>query len=584
MGRDDGNGKNGANGAGKSSITRCAIYTRKSTEEGLDQDFNSLDAQRESCESYIASQRQTGWIALPDRYDDGGFTGANMNRPGLQQLLQHVQAGHVDSIVVYKIDRLSRSLLDFARIIELLEKHGASFVSVTQQFNTATSMGRLSLHVLLSFAQYEREIIGERIRDKMAASKRRGKYMGGVPPLGYDVDREAKKLAVNPDEAKLVQHIFSRFLSLGSVTKLARKLNENGHTTKSWVTAKGKLREGRPWNKSHLYRLLNNPILIGRVSHKGETFPGEHDAIIEKLLWGKVQKALADKTRSRPDETRSKTPVLLKGLIQCGHCGTSMGATFARKNGKTYRYYLCLQARKSGYESCPVRSVAAGEVDKTVLAHLRETIGSPEMFTKEISIGEESAASLGNMANLWDELYPGEHARIARMLIEKVTVYEDRLVLSIRKEGVLSLAAELGDEDERPVNIDLEQSGTIEVSIPMTFKRRNGRKKIVLPPGASVRAPDEGSHDPVVIAIARAHRWLEELESGQVASIAELARSLDLDGSYVHRMLSLTMLSPEIIMNILNANGAGYSLAGLTKCFPILWNEQKEILLGKQIF
>ena len=582
MGRGNGNGKPEANGAGKSSITRCAIYTRKSTEEGLDQDFNSLDAQRESCESYIASQRHAGWIALPDRYDDGGFTGANMNRPGLQKLLQHVQAGHVDSILVYKIDRLSRSLLDFARIIELLEKHGASFVSVTQQFNTATSMGRLSLHVLLSFAQYEREIIGERIRDKMAASKRKGKYMGGVPPLGYDVDRDAKKLVVNPDEANLVRHIFKRFFSLGSVTKLTRELNENGYTTKSWVTAKSKMREGRPWNKSHLYRLLNNPILIGRVSHKGATFPGEHEAIIEKSLWEKAQKQLADNTRSRPDETRSKTPVLLKGLIKCGHCGTSMGATFARKNGKTYRYYLCLQARKSGYDSCPVRSVAAGEVDKTVLARVREMLEDSGLIVKEVSISAEGAASLGNMANLWDELYPGEHARIARMLIEKATVYEDRLDLLIRNEGVLSLAAELGDEDERPVNIDLEQSGTIEVSIPMTFKRRNGRKKIVLPPGASVRAPNEGSHDPVVIAIARAHRWLEELESGQVASIAELARSLDLDGSYVHRMLSLTMLSPEVVTNIINEKGAEYSLARLTKWFPILWNEQKEILLGKQ--
>jgi len=577
MGRENGNGNEGPS---KPSQVRCAIYTRKSTEEGLDQDFNSLDAQREACESYIASQRQTGWIALPDHYNDGGFTGANMNRPGLQKLLQHVQAGHVDSILVYKIDRLSRSLLDFARIIELLEKHGASFVSVTQQFNTATSMGRLSLHVLLSFAQYEREIIGERIRDKMAASKRKGKYMGGVPPLGYDVDREAKKLVVNPKEAKLVRHIFNRFLTLGSVTKLTRELNENGYTTKSWVTAKSKMREGRPWNKSHLYRLLNNSILIGRVSHKGDTYPGEHEAIIEKLLWEKVQKALSDNTRSHPDETRSKTPVLLKGLIQCGHCGTSMGATFARKNGKTYRYYLCLQARKSGYESCPVRSVAAGEVDKTVLAQVREMIGNSGLIVKETSISEESAASLRNMATLWDELYPGEHVRIARMLIEKVTVYEDRLELIIRKEGVRSLAAELGDEAERPTNNDLHEPAIIETTIPMALKRRIGRKMIVLPPGANVRAPDEDSHDPVVIAVARAHHWLEELDSGRIGSISDLARSLDLDGSYVHRILSLTMLSPEIIAKIINEKGAGYSLARLTKGFPTLWDEQKGISLG----
>ena len=577
----NGNGKNGVNGGDKSSINRCAIYTRKSTEEGLDQDFNSLDAQREACEAYIASQRHSGWIALPDRYDDGGFTGANMNRPGLQKLLQHVQSGQVDSILVYKIDRLSRSLLDFARMIDLLEKRGASFVSVTQQFNSATSVGRLTLNLLLSFAAFERELIGERIRDKMAAAKRKGKYTGGTPPLGYDVDREAKRLVVNLNEAKLVRHIFKRFLSLGSVTKLARELNENGYTTKSWVTAKGKMREGRLWNKSHLYRLLNNPILIGLVSHKGDTFSGEHEAIIEKALWEKVQKRLADNTQSCPDETRFKTPTLLKGLIQCGHCGASMGATFARKNGKTYRYYLCLHARKSGYELCPVRSVAAGEVEAAVLTRLREMIGSPEMFLNSTSMDEESVASLQKMATLWDELFPGEHARVVRTLLEKVTVYEDRLDLIIRKEGVLSLAAELGDETERPADVDQEESGTFEVSIPMAFKRRNGRKKIVLPPGANKHAPNDDSHDPVVVAIARAHRWLELLENGRVASIADLARSLDLDGSYIHRMLSLTFLSPEIITRIVGEKGAGFSLAGLTKGFPILWEEQKEILHGK---
>ncbi len=259
-----------------------------------------------------------------------------------------------------------------------------------------------------------------------------------------------------------------------------------------------------------------------------------------------------------------------------------MGATFAKKNGKTYRYYLCLHARKTGYDSCPVRSVAAGEVEAAVLTRLREMIGSPEMFLNSTSMDEESVASLQKMATLWDELFPGEHARVVRTLLEKVTVYEDRLDLIIRKEGVLSLAAELGDETERPADVDQEESGTFEVSIPMAFKRRNGRKKIVLPPGANNHAPDDDSHDPVVVAIARAHRWLELLENGRVASIADLARSLDLDGSYIHRMLSLTFLSPEIITRIVGEKGAGFSLAGLTKGFPILWEEQKEILHGKR--
>jgi len=547
----------------------------------LDQEFNSLDAQREACEAFVASQRHEGWVVLPDHYDDGGFSGANMDRPGLKKLLQHVAAGYVDGIVVYKVDRLSRSLLDFARIIELLEKHRVSFVSVTQQFNTATSMGRLSLHVLLSFAQYEREIIGERIRDKVAASKRKGKYMGGMPPLGYDVDREAKKLIVNPDEARLVRHVFSRFLAIGSATRLARELNADGHTTKSWRTVKGNMREGRLWNKSHLYRLLNNRILIGRVSHKGDTFPGEHEAIIEDSLWEKVQKTLADNTRSRSDKTRSETTALLKGLIKCGHCGNAMGPTYTRKDGKTYRYYLCVRAGKSGHDSCPLKSVAAGEVDRAVLTRLREMIGAPELIAKEVAISDESSATLRNMAHLWDELFPGEQTRIARMMIERAIVYTDRLNLSIRKKGFHCLIAELGDEAEEPVGACPDDPGVVEITIPIELKRRRGRKQIILPPGASARASHEESHDPVVIAVARAHQWLELLESGRIASLSELARSLKLDGSYVHRILSLTALSPEIIANIVNEKGAGYSLARLTKGFPAMWSEQEAEFLRR---
>ncbi len=250
---------------------RCAIYTRKSTDEGLDSDFNSLDAQREAAEAYILSQRQEGWEALPDRYDDGGFSGGNLERPGLLRLLDGIEAGRIDCVVVYKVDRLSRSLLDFARLIEIFDRRTVSFVSITQRFNTTTSMGRLVLNILLSFAQFEREIIGERIRDKVAATKRKGMYTGGPPVLGYDVDRERKRLVVNPEAAELVRHIFSEFAQSGSTTKLAQELNAEGHTTKSWTTKKGVTRAGKPWNKGYLYRLLNNPLYLGEVSHKDKT-------------------------------------------------------------------------------------------------------------------------------------------------------------------------------------------------------------------------------------------------------------------------------------------------------------------------
>ena len=261
---------------------RCAIYTRKSTDEGLDSDFNSLDAQREAGESYIASQRNEGWVLLPDRYDDGGFSGGSLERPALQRLLKDIEAGKVDCVVVYKVDRLSRSLMDFSRLVALFDRHKVSFVSVTQHFNTTDSMGRLTLNILLSFAQFEREIIGERIRDKIAAAKRRGKRCGGIPPLGYDlVDG---KLAVNPDEAAGLRGIFARFVKIGSTTLLARELNDRGCTTKSWTTRKGRHRPGLSWNKSRLYRLLHNRTYLGEVTHKGQVYPGEHKAIITSVL------------------------------------------------------------------------------------------------------------------------------------------------------------------------------------------------------------------------------------------------------------------------------------------------------------
>ena len=248
---------------------RCAIYTRKSTEEGLDQEFNSLDAQREAAEAFITSQRHEGWCVLPNKYDDGGFSGGTLERPALERLLHDVEDGKVDCIVVYKIDRLSRSLLDFTRLVDLFDRHGVTFVSVTQQFNTTTSMGRLTLNILLSFAQFEREIIGERIRDKVAAAKRKGMYMGGTPPLGYNVDHATHRLTVNKKEADLVRQIFRRFIEAQSPINLAKELNEQGHTTKSWTTVKGRNRRGIPWNKSHIYRLLANRTYLGEVCHKG---------------------------------------------------------------------------------------------------------------------------------------------------------------------------------------------------------------------------------------------------------------------------------------------------------------------------
>jgi site-specific DNA recombinase len=330
---------------------RCAIYTRVSTDERLDMEFNSLDAQREAGLAYIQSQKHEGWIPVGDRYDDGRFSGGSMDRPALQRLLRDVESGRIDVIVVYKVDRLSRSLSDFARIVEVFEKDKASFVSITQQFNTTTSMGRLTLNILLSFAQFEREVIGERIRDKFAASRRKGMWMGGVPPLGYDViDR---KLVVNETETDLVRLIFMRFLRVGSVTKLAQELRRAGHTTKSWTTQDGRQRPGKPIDKGAIYKILNNRVYLGEAVHKATNYPGEHEAIIDQATWDKVHAILSGNTVARANGTRVQTPALLRGLIFAPG-GHALTPSHTRKHGKLYRYYVRRATRNAPCAACPL--------------------------------------------------------------------------------------------------------------------------------------------------------------------------------------------------------------------------------------
>ena len=360
----------------------CAIYTRKSHEEGLEQEFNSLDAQREAAEAYIESQRMQGWQALPDRYDDGGLSGGTMERPGLQRLLADVDAGKVDVIVVYKIDRLSRSLVDFMKMIEQFNQKGVSFVSVTQHFNTTDPTGRMFLGILITFAQYEREVIAERIRDKVAATKRRGKYCGGPAILGYDVDREQKKLLVNPEEARLVQHIFRRFTQLASGRKVAAELNEQGYHTKSWTTKKGKRREGRPWNTGHLYRLLGNRTYIGEVVHKGKSYPGEHEAIVSKPLWEKVQGILSENTRAKQTKAKTKNISPLQGVVRCSHCDGAMGLTYTQKGPRRYTYYHCAKDAKRAVSCCRLKRVPAGDIEKVVLEQLSAVFRTPTLVSQ----------------------------------------------------------------------------------------------------------------------------------------------------------------------------------------------------------
>ena len=429
---------------------RCAIYTRKSSEEGLEMEFNSLDAQREAGLAYIQSQKSEGWMLVGDRYDDGGFSGGSMERPGLQRLLRDVEAGRIDVIVVSKVARLSRSLGDFARIVEVFDRHNASFVSITQQFNTTTSMGRLTLNILLSFAQFEREVIGERIREKFAASRARGMWMGGTPPLGYDV--RDRKLVVNETEAELVRLVFARFLRVGSATKLAQELRRAGHTTKSWTTQDGKSRPGKPIDKGALYKLLNNRVYLGEAVHKGTSYPGEHAAIIDAATWDNVHAVLAANRVARANGTRAQTPALLRGLIFAPG-GHAMTPSHTRKAGRLYRYYVASDAIRQGYADCPVRSVPAAEVEEAVVAQVRHLLRTPEIIARTWAAakhdGDETiperdvVKAITELAPLWDELFPAEQARIVRLLVERVDLAPDAMQVRLRAEGLQTLVEEV---------------------------------------------------------------------------------------------------------------------------------------------
>jgi site-specific DNA recombinase len=366
--------------AKETAPVRCAVYTRKSTDEGLDQAFNSLDAQREAGEAFVLSRKHEGWVCLPDRYDDGGYSGGNIERPALKRLMADAEAGGVDAIVCYKVDRLSRSLLDFSRLIEVFDRRKVMFVSVTQPINTADSSGRLMLNVLLSFAQFEREMIADRTRDKMAAARRKGKWCGGFPVLGYDVHPDGGKLVVNVEEAETVRQIFLTYLDLRSLQATAAELNRRGWRTKSWATKEGTFHEGVAFNKAHVSRLLGNPLYVGRVSHKGETYAGEHPAIVDEAIYARVQAALAANNVSGGAKAKNRYGHLLRGLLHCTACGTAMSPSVTRRNGKAHRYYVCGNATRRGWSSCPHPSLPAGEIEDAVVERIKVVGRDPDLL------------------------------------------------------------------------------------------------------------------------------------------------------------------------------------------------------------
>ena len=426
---------------------RCAIYTRKSSEEGLEQEFNSLDAQRLAGENYIASQQHEGWVLVPQHYDDGGYSGGNLERPGLKRLFQDIRDNQIDCIVVYKIDRLTRSLLDFTRIIALFDEYNVSFVSVTQSFNTSNSMGRLMLNVLLSFAQYERELTGERIRDKVDASKKQGMWMGGTIPLGYDVND--RKLVINEAEAKIIRLLYQQFLETQSLISVVRDINALGLRTKHWISNAGIVHSGRAFEKKNVRRILQNPMYRGKVRHKGQDYNGQHEAIIDEKTWQQVQACFSQRERPPGIGARRTTVPLLKGLIRCGECDTCMIPTYTHKQGKQYRYYLCEHQHRGMQDNCAIGRIAAGVIETVVIKQVTRLLKQPEVAVKTIAAANDGLPendiirALQSIECVWAELFPAEQARIVNLLLESVVVMTTGIAINIYTAGLSTLTREL---------------------------------------------------------------------------------------------------------------------------------------------
>ncbi|HTW52349.1 MAG TPA: recombinase family protein [Stellaceae bacterium] len=567
--------------SGSGRPLRCAIYTRKSSEEGLEQEFNSLHAQREACEAFIKSQRHEGWSSLPQAYDDGGRSGGNMERPALQQLLGDIRQGKVDVVVVYKIDRLTRSLADFAKIVETFDARNVSFVSVTQQFNTTTSMGRLTLNVLLSFAQFEREVTGERIRDKIAASKKKGMWMGGVPPLGYAA--KGRKLVVIDAEAETVRHIFGRYAALGSVRLLKGELEAHGITGKRWTSASGRGWGGKPLGRGALYRMLQNRIYRGEIVHKSEAYLGEHAAIVDSVLWNTVQQCLAENAVERNTGTRVKNPSLLVGLLFDGQ-GHRMTPTHAVKNGRRYRYYVSRPLIVGRHSDAAGLRIPAVEIEKIVAGRIRRLLSEPasvfaiiEAHATEPRRQQRLLARAKQLAHEWDRMPPLRMRAILLALLRRAEVDGDQMIVHLRPRQLTTLldehlaSADPGLSDNEP---------TLLLSHPIHLRRAGKEVRMVIDHTDPFAAPPKP--DPSLIkAIGRAHRYHALLIKHGSGKFADLAKREKLHRSYFSQVLRLAFLAPDITNAILD----GQQPEGLTATalieharLPLSWPEQRSAL------
>jgi site-specific DNA recombinase len=558
---------------------RCAVYTRKSTEEGLDQEFNSLDAQFEACAAYIASQVGLGWKLVLERYDDGGISGGTMERPALQRLLQDIRDRKVDVVVVYKIDRLTRSLMDFSKIVEVFDRSSVSFVSVTQQFNTTTSMGRLTLNVLLSFAQFEREVTAERIRDKIAASKKKGMWMGGTAPLGYRV--ENRKLVIDPNEAATVRRLFDRYLELKSVRALVEDCSLRGLSGRSSTRARdGGTAVTRPFGRGNLYHLLSNPIYVGKIKHRERVYDGEHASIIDPEVFAAVQVLLKAQAPSRRQATNNADVHLLTGSL-FDEAGDKLRSVHANKQGVRYRYYVSknlVEERRGGRDGW---RLPAGELESIVARQVERILADQPQLARWIeALAPTADAHVAMVAASGAlERFRGgnalERRTIVRQLFVRVTLKTGAVVLDANPRALLPL---LGVEPTADDQIGGEALLTI--TCPVSLRRRGVELRVVLTNGdqANRRQPDPG----LINLVSRARRYLGHLTDGEERSLADVASLERTDPSEISRLLPLAFLSPTIVESIVQGTQpvqlTAQTLSRVAD-LPVAWPEQHQLLL-----
>ena len=562
---------------------RCAIYTRKSSEEGLEQTFNSLDAQREACLSYIESQRHEGWRALPTTYDDGGFSGGTMVRPALTQLLTDLEAGRLDTIVVYKVDRLTRSLADFSRIVERLEAAGVTFVSVTQQFSTTSSMGRLTLNVLLSFAQFERDVTGERIRDKVAASKRKGMWMGGTVPLGYDLSD--RTLRVNPDEAERVRLIYRLYVDLKSVHRLKVALDARGMVSKVRISHTGRRSGGVPFFRGALFTILKNRLYRGEMVHRGAIYPGQQAAIVSTELWDAVQALLAVNNQAKRTGVYARDPSLLAGVLY-DERGHRLTPTHTIRRGTRYRYYVSqgVLQQQTAQQGRGYR-IPAREIEQHVTRHIERVLAAERELLEQLVLPSDDTATRTAWlagANVWKNLGQREPAQVRAFLlatVRRVTVEDTAVHIALSRSGlraVLGRGADIPSTRLPLTRGQEEPDDVIQVSVRVRLTRCGGGIRLILR-GESGGERTATPNAVLIKAVARAHVWYERLLSGEAPSLRALAREHGVTPRYVGRILRCAFLAPDLVEAILHGRQPPeLTLAGLCHTLPLDWAEQRK--------